>query len=189
MIRVARAGDAPAIAAIYAPIVAETTISFEERAPDAGEMAARIVRTLERYPWLVDERDGTVAAYVYASEHRSRAAYRWAVEVTAYADPAYRGRGIASVLYRTLFRVLAVQGFHAAFAGITLPNDASVALHRSVGFTPVGVFREIGWKHGAWRDTSWWQRTLGEPPAGDPVEPVPFAALDPRVVERALAGA
>lgn len=185
MIRVAGTGDAPGIAEIYAPIVVETAISFEELPPSAAEIADRVAATLARYPWLVDDRDGRVAGYVYASRHRSRAAYRWSVDVTAYVHAAHRGRGVGGALYRALFRLLAAQGYHAAFAGITLPNDASVALHRAVGFEPIGVYREVGWKHGAWHDTAWYRRPLGEAVAS-PGEPIPFPRLDAALVRRLL---
>jgi L-amino acid N-acyltransferase YncA len=183
IVRQARPDDARAFAAIYGPIVAETTISFEEVPPSEDEFRARIATVGETWPWLVGELDGTVLGYVYASRHRERAAYRWSVDVAAYVHADARGRGVASTLYRTLFRVLVRQGFHRAFAGITLPNDASIALHRSVGFELVGVYPQVGFKFGAWRDTSWWQRPLrdGEPSG----EPIPVAQLDAHALREA----
>src|SRR5947209_7654309 len=145
-LRLATPDDAAAIVEIYAPIVESTPISFEDDAPTVDEMRARIEKTLRTYPWLVAEDAGVLLGYVYASRHRERAAYRWSVEVTAYVGEAARGRGIASALYRALFRVLEGQGYRSAFAGIALPNEASVALHRAVGFTPIGVFHAIGYK-------------------------------------------
>jgi L-amino acid N-acyltransferase YncA len=159
--RMARAADAPAIAAIYAPIVEGTIISFEEVAPSADEMRSRIEAIAGTYPWLVAERAGGVLGYAYASLHNERAGYRWSVNVSAYVDAAARRQRVASSLYRALFRVLEAQGFHRAFAGITLPNDASVGLHRSLGFELVGVYPEVGFKLGAWHDTSWWHRSVG----------------------------
>jgi L-amino acid N-acyltransferase YncA len=183
IVRRARADDAAAFSAIYGPIVAETTISFEEVPPTEDEFRARIAAIGETWPWLVGEADGDVLGYVYASQHRERAAYRWSVDVAAYVRADARGRGVASTLYRTLFRVLAQQGFHRAFAGITLPNDASIALHRSVGFDLVGVYPEVGYKFGAWRDTSWWQRPLRD---GAPASaPIPIARLDARTLREA----
>jgi phosphinothricin acetyltransferase len=176
IVRRARPDDARAFAAIYGPIVAETTISFEEVPPSEDEFRARIAAIGETWPWLVGESDGVVLGYVYASQHRARAAYRWSAEVTAYVHGDARGRGVGSALYRTLFRVLARQGFHRAFAGITLPNDPSIALHKSVGFELVGTYAEIGFKFGAWRDVAWWQRPLRDGlPAGDPI---PVARLE-----------
>ena len=168
--------DAAACAAIYEPFVRETAISFEEDPPSEAEMARRIRDTLVRYPWLVAELDGALAGYAYASAHRERAAYRWAVDVTVYVDPAHQRRGIGRALYETLFERLAAQGFRMACAGITLPNPASVALHERVGFEPVGVYRRIGWKFGHWPDVAWYQRSLmpagGDPPA-EPRPPSP----------------
>lgn len=175
-IRLAVAGDAAAIAAIYAPSVEAALISFEEIAPSAAETRARIETTLQRWPWLVFEDGGAVLGFAYASRHRERAAYRWSVDVSVYVAAAGQRRGIGRSLYSALFRILREQGFHRAFAGIALPNDASIALHRSVGFTPVGVYREVGFKLGAWRDVSWWERPIA-PPGTPPREPIALADL------------
>lgn len=160
MLRPARLEDAHAITAIYRPIVESTTISLEERAPDELEIARRIADTTRHYPWLVAENDGAISAYAYASRHRERAGYRYSVDVSVYvADYARRG-GLASSLYAQLFTQLQERGFHRAFAGIALPNEASMALHRRCGFEPVGVYREVGYKFGRWLDVYWCQRTL-----------------------------
>jgi phosphinothricin acetyltransferase len=176
IVRVATPEDAEACRAIYAPVVVDTAISFETEPPDAAEMAARIARTLQTHPWLVAEADGEVLGYAYASPHRDRAAYRWSVDVTAYVAEAARSRGVGRALYKRLIRVLRLQGFAAAFGGITLPNPASVALHEAVGFKPVGVYPHVGYKHGRWRDTGWWGLVL-DPSEAEPQEPTPFAAL------------
>lgn len=169
--------DAAACAAIYAPYVRNTAISFEDHPPDVTEMRRRIEKLSARYPWLVAEDDGRVVGYAYASPHRARAAYRWAADVGIYVDSGHRGRGVGGALYRTLFEALSDQGLRMACAGITLPNPASVALHEKQGFQPVGVYRRIGWKAGAWHDVAWYQRPLA--PAGDaaPPEPGPPARL------------
>jgi len=184
VIRVATADDAAVVAEIYAPIVARTPISFEESAPNEGEMRARILKTVQTYPWLVWGAQN-VAGYAYAGAYRTRPAYRWSVEVSAYVCEEARGRGIARSLYAALFRLLCAQGFCRAFAGITLPNAASVALHRRCGFEPVGVFREAGFKLGAWHDTQWWQRGLRRNGAV-PEETTPFPLLEPALVEELL---
>jgi len=163
------ARDAAACARIYAPYVSDTAVSFEEAAPDADEMAARIARIGAAYPWLLAERDGAVAGFAYASPHRERASYRWAADVTVYLDPAHHRRGIGRVLYEELFALLRAQGVHVAVAGITLPNQASVGLHEALGFELVGVYRGIGYKLGAWRDVGWWQLRL-LPADGAPAE-------------------
>ena len=177
MIRLARPTDGAAIAEIYRPAVTERATSFELDPPDAAEMTQRIVKTLEKFPWLVTEKDGCVVGYAYAGAHRTRAAYQWSAEVSAYvAEDAHR-RGIGSMLYHALFRVLVLQGYHNAYAGITLPNAASEGFHRSVGFTPVGVFREIGFKFGKWHDVEWLERALVRRDDTPPAPPIPFELL------------
>jgi L-amino acid N-acyltransferase YncA len=167
--------DAAACAAIYAPSVRDGVSSFEYVAPDAEEMAARIAATGASRPWLVADLDGTIAGYAYASRHRERAAYRWASDVSVYVSADHRRRGVARSLYVALLDRLTGQGFRIACAGIALPNPASIALHASLGFQPVGVYRGIGFKHGRWWDVSWWQLSLGAtaPDDGAPPEPRP----------------
>jgi len=169
--------DAGACAAIYAPFVLRTPISLEEAAPSAGEMAGRIERVSATHPWLVAELGGALAGYAYASKHHERASYRWATDVAVYVEPAQHRRGLGSELYRALLALLARQGYHAACAGITLPNRASVGLHESLGFAPVGVYRRIGFKLGSWWDVGWWQLQLAPPDSGPPREPGPPLAL------------
>jgi phosphinothricin acetyltransferase len=165
--------DAAACAAIYAPSVRDGVSSFEDLPPDAGEMAARITATSASRPWLVAELEGTIAGYAYASRHRERAAYRWASDISVYVSAVYHRRGVARSLYVALLQRLADQGFRMACAGIALPNPASVALHESLGFTLIGVYRDIGFKMGRWWDVGWWQRSLshGRPEGGSPAEP------------------
>lgn len=160
VIRLARVEDAAGMLAIYAPIVRETTISFELEPPTLEEMQARIERTLERHPWLVYESDGDVCGYAYASRHRERAAYQWSADVSVYVAAAARRRGIARQLYTHLLGILEDLGYYSALAGIALPNPASVALHEAMGFQPIGIYRNIGYKLGAWRDVGWWQRVV-----------------------------
>jgi phosphinothricin acetyltransferase len=185
--RLATAEDAPAIAAIYAPYVRETIISFETEAADAAEIAGRIARIGQQYPWLAAYADGRLVGYAYACENRSRLAYRWSVDAAVYLDPSAQRQGIGSGLYRRLFALLGVQGYVNAFAGISLPNAASVALHEAMGFALIGVYRNVGYKLGAWRDVGWWQLALCEPPR-HASEPVAIGALGDGVVEAILAG-
>lgn len=181
-IRLARPDDAAAFVEIYAPIVRETPISFETEPPGVEAMRERIAQTLAAFPWLVEECHGLVAGYAYASKHRDRKAYQWSADVSCYVHPASRGRGVGKRLYTALLAILARQGFHAAFAGITLPNAASVALHESMGFERLGIYREVGYKSGAWRDVGWYQRLLGTP-AAEPPAPLPLPALGPRILD------
>ena len=165
------ASDADACAAIYAPHVEGSPVSFEERAPNAAEMAARIERYGASHAWLVAERDGQVAGYAYATAFNDRPAYRWSASVSVYVDEAARGVGVGRALYEALFERLRERGFRMACAGITLPNEASVGLHESLGFERIGVNRSIGWKHGAWRDVGWFQLQLAPAGEGPPPEP------------------
>ena len=165
-IRDARASDANALLDIYAPFVTGTAVSFELTPPTVAEFEARISSAQSQWAWLVAERGGEVVGYAYASAFRTRAAYRFTVETSAYVHPAHRGQGGPSALYRRLFEVLIEKGYCNAYAGIALPNDASVAFHKSLGFTPVGVFHRGGWKFGKWHDISWWEIALQDrPPA------------------------
>jgi phosphinothricin acetyltransferase len=170
--------DGADCSAIYAPAVADAATSFEEPpAPSPEAMAARITATSETHPWLVIEDGGRVRAYAYASEHRSRAAYRWAADVAIYVGDDYRRRGAGRRLYLALFDLMRRQGLVIACAGIAMPNVASVGLHEAVGFEAVGTYREIGWKAGAWRDVSWWQLRLSDAGDSPPAEPGPPVRL------------
>jgi phosphinothricin acetyltransferase len=160
--------DAAACAAIYAPSVTAGVASLEERAPDPREFADRIRIIQRTHPWLVAEIGGAVAGYAYASRHHERASYRWSADVTVYVSAEHHRRGVGSGLYERLFGLLTGQGIYEACAGITLPNDASVGLHESLGFEAVGVYRNIAYKFGGWRSVGWWQKTLRDRPDGDP---------------------
>lgn len=174
-IRVATPADAAAVQAIYAPIVRDTSISFEEQPPTAAEMAERIRTRLVRFPWLVGVDDaGRVNGYVYAGAHAERAAYRWSVDVTVYVREDCRRQRVAQVLYTRLFELLARLGYHQAFAGITLPNAASVGLHEALGFRPVARYAHAGFKLGRWHDVGYWQRELRAPGNAPPAEPTVF---------------
>jgi len=163
------AADATALAAIYAQSILKPT-SFELVAPSADEMAARVVAVLKRTPWLVLERDGVIAGYAYAALHRERAAYGWSVDTSVYIDAAHGRTGAGRALYRVLLTLLRLEGFYVAHAGITLPNAASVGLHESFGFEPVGVYRDVGFKLGAFHDVGWWRLAL-RPASGEPAPP------------------
>ena len=175
-IRVATGEDASAILAIYAPNVTQSYISFELEPPTLEEMRSRILGTLATHPWLVLDGERGLAGYAYASAHRERLAYQWSADVSCYVHPEARRRGVGQALYRALLRALAGQGYCNAYAGIALPNEASVRLHESVGFTPVGVYRGVGYKQGAWRDVGWWHCRLGELP-GNPAPPRRFSGV------------
>jgi phosphinothricin acetyltransferase len=165
--------DAGACAAIYAPHVEDGVTSFEERPPSAAEMAKRIERFAATHPWLVVEAGGEVRGYAYACQHRERAAYRWAADVSVYVAAGARGQGLGLRLYEELFERLRRQRFQVACAGITLPNPASTGLHARLGFVEVGVSRRIGWKRGSWHDVGWWELELMPASHEPPPEPLP----------------
>ena len=171
------ARDAAAVAAIYRPAVEESLASFEEVPPGAEEMAGRISTTLERTPWLVGAERGRVIGYAYAGPHRERAGYRWSVNISVYVAPRSQGRGVGRRLYDELLTVLRRQGFVNAYAGVTLPNEASVALHTAIGMRRVGVYERVGFKDDAWHDVAWYQLRLADP-VGTPPEPIALPRLE-----------
>ena len=169
-VRDATERDAPACAAIYAPYVTDTAVSFELEPPTAADMAGRIAAARNRHAWLLLEEAGRVVGCAYGLPFADRAAYRWACQTSIYLEVGRRRSGGGRVLYGALLARLAERGYRRAFAGMTLPNEASAGLHGALGFDPVGVYRRVGWKHGAWHDVAWVQRAIGadEDP---PVEP------------------
>lgn len=171
LIRHATPEDAAACLEIYGPFAEHTAVSFEERAPSMSEFAHRIERISRTHAFLVAEHEGAIAGFVYGGVHRQRPAYRWASEVSVYLAEGHRGRGLGRALYEALFALLQEQGYRILLAGVTTPNDASVALHRSLGFEELGLYRRIGWKAGAWRDVLWLSRPLGA--AVEETEPPP----------------
>jgi phosphinothricin acetyltransferase len=188
-LRLAQPGDAESIARIYAPNVEGSAISFEQDAPSPEQMRERVLATLQLTPWLVCERAGEVVGYAYASRHRERAAFRWSLEASVYVAASERRRGVGRALYASLFAILRRQGFCAVHALITLPNEPSVRLHEAFGFLPVGVYRAVGFKLGAWRDVGSWQLEL-TPRSGVPAEPTPLQRLEasaPGVVAEGIA--
>jgi L-amino acid N-acyltransferase YncA len=173
-IRDAVASDATQILAIYAPFVTDTAVSFEFEPPDEDEICRRIAEVQTKYPWLVWDNDGRVLGYAYASSHRARLAYQWSVEVSVYVHGDALRSGIAKKLYEELFERLRRHGYYNAFAGITLPNPASVGFHEAMGFQPVGIYPKIGYKQGEWHDVGWWSLRLRD----DESEPAPPKSPD-----------
>ena len=158
-IREARDSDFTDIAAITNHYITTSAIHFAYE-PMAAEALAETWRAHARHPWLVVEDGGAVAGYAKAGVWRERAAYQWTCEVGLYVAPELRGRGLGRALYAALLDACTARGFRSAIAGITLPNDASVALHERFGFVSVGVVREAGFKHGRWHDVAFFQKQL-----------------------------
>lgn len=190
VIRLATPADAPAIAAIYAPYVTDTAISFELEPPTPEAIAARITAILERGPYVVAEVDGMVVAYAYASRFRDRPAYDWTAESTVYVERSLHRTGLGRAVMEAVLRVLRLQGFRLVIAGITPPNPGSIGLHSALGFAPVGTFASVGWKAGAWHGVEFVALELaprrdGEVPA--PIRPLPDLLGTPEL-ERAVCG-
>jgi L-amino acid N-acyltransferase YncA len=178
-IRLATPDDAEQVQAIYAPYCL-TPISFEAEPPSVEEIRGRLAKVLDQYPWLVCEAGGEILGYAYATRHRERAAYRWSVDTTVYIRQGRQRRGVGRALYTSLLTMLPLQGYVNAYAGVTLPNPASVGLHEAMGFQLVGVYRQVGFKCGAWHDVAWFQRPLqprpGEPPTPSRLEEIQHTA-------------
>ena len=159
-VRHAQYGDAAAIAQVYGPYVEQSTASFEDVAPDAVEVLGRM-QAPPRLPWLVaDDHDRGVVGFAYEATHRQRAAYRWSVDCSVYIAAEAQRRGTGRLLYGELLSFLSHLGYLRAYTGIVLRNPASVRLHESVGFEPVGVYRQVGYKQGAWHHVGWWELSL-----------------------------
>lgn len=177
-IRTATPADAAGMLPIYAPHVLHDAITFETTVPSVEEFEDRINKGLQKFPWLVCEEEGSIAGYAYASTHREREAYQWTCESSVYVHGKYTGRGIGSGLYGVLFQLLKLQGLVNLYAGITLPNEASVALHKKCGFTAFAGYDNIGYKLGKWHKVGWWKLQLNEYNL-TPSPPLLFSHLNP----------
>jgi L-amino acid N-acyltransferase YncA len=140
--------------------IEHTPVHFGVHPLSTHEFRAMWQSGREKYPWLAAAIDGHFAGYAKASRWREREAYQFTAEVGLYIESPFHGQGVGRALYGELLKRLHQAGFHTAVGGVTLPNEASVRLHESMGFTKVGVFREVGRKFDAWHDTGWWQIVL-----------------------------
>ena len=184
--RPARLADAAALAAIHAPYAAETAVTFQVEPSTESMFRHKIQEISPRYPFLVCEEEGRIAGFAYAAAFRTKEAYQWDVELTVYLARDCQGKDIGSGLYQRLLTLLRAQGFAAAYACVTVPNEASDALHRRFGFREVGRFPASGYKLGRWHDVVWYHLPLGELPDPPPA-PLPFSALPAEKVSEALA--
>jgi phosphinothricin acetyltransferase len=176
IIRFATEQDAEQVLEIYAPFCEYSPVSFEVQPPTYDEMQQRIAKVLQKLPWLVCERDGEVLGYVYATPHRDRTAYQWAVDVSVYIHEAVRRSGVGRALYTSLFKILVLQGYYSAYAGVTLPNTASERLHKVMGFQFIGIYQGVGYKCGAWHDVVWYELSL-QPRTPNPKPPININVL------------
>jgi L-amino acid N-acyltransferase YncA len=159
-IRLIDESDASDVLEIYKPYVLNTIISFEYEVPTLSEFLQRIKTNTADYPWLVCLWDGKIIGYAYGSKHRYRTAYQWSPEATVYLSPGIHRKGIGRLLYETLFSLLRLQGHFNVYAGVGLPNEKSVDFHKASGFEEIGIFKKVGYKHGNWHDTQWFQLHL-----------------------------
>ena len=162
--------DIAAIAAITNYYITTSAIHFAYEPVPESQILGYWKSHRDRFPWLVIEDAGQVVGFAKSGTWRDRAAYAWTAETGVYLADGARGRGLGRRVYLALLDELARRGFRSAVAGITLPNDASAALHVSLGFEPVGTFRDVGWKLGMWRDVAFWQKRFATDAAG-PIEP------------------
>jgi len=173
IIRLVHTDDCVSLLDIYGPYIADTTVTFEYEIPDADAFKERIRNISGTYPWLVCELNGKIVGYAYASRHRERAAYQWSVDLSVYMDPEYHRNYIAKALYSALTKILKLQGYYNAYAGITLPNEKSERFHESFGFKLIGVYENVGYKFGKWLDVGWyWLKIaehIDEPPNPKPI--------------------
>lgn len=182
-LRLARPDDASAVLAIYGPIVVSSPATFEVVVPSEAEVRRRIEDTLANWPWVVcEEEEGALHGYAYAARHRERWAYQWSADVSVYVAPQAHRRGVGRALYTAVFDILRLQGYCNAYAGITLPNAASVGLHEALGFSHLGVYRRVGYKLGEWHDVGWWHRPIRPlPEAPEPPSPMSMLAATAEV--------
>lgn len=183
-IRMARAADAAAIAAIYAQYIA-TPVTFEYQLPETGEMVSRIEETLAEYPFLVAEDQGRLLGYACAHRQMARAAYQWNAELSIYLDGSATSQGIGARLYQALMELLRLQGVRTVYGGVTVPNEKSRRLHLSLGFQCVALYHNTGYKSGAWHDVEWFEKQL-LPYAADPQPVTPITAIDEDLICKVL---
>ena len=182
-IRRATEADAEALRSIYAPYVADTTITFEYEVPSVSEFAGRIRAFGAEYPYLVCESDGEAIGYAYADRVRERAAYDWDVEPSVYLRQGTHGRGIGTVLLACLVELLEMQGIRHLYSCVTMPNEKSVRMQKKLGFEDAGRWQDSGWKFGAWHDVAWFQKHIG---AGEPRPVTPFPELDDKEIQKTI---
>jgi L-amino acid N-acyltransferase YncA len=175
-LRAAKVSDAESIAKIYAPYVVTNAVSFETRAPTAGEMKKRIGFGDGLYPWIVACEGDVLLGYAYAKPFRPGPTHRFGVEIAVYVAGDLEGKGIRRTLVTSLLATLTEQNFTQAICTLMTPNDKLIQLYESVGFRRAGAYREVCYKNGQWSDIGLWQRELSE--AGSPPDEIkPFTEV------------
>ena len=185
-IRFAGVEDSRACLQIYSQYI-DTPITFEYTLPDVSAFSDRIRQVTAIYPWLVYEENGQIWGYTYAHRQMEREAYQWNAELTVYLDQRYTSRGIGKQLYSVLLTLLKHMGIQTVYAGVTLPNEKSVGLHKSLGFRMTGIYYRTGYKCGKWHDVAWFEKALSVGyPTPQPILPLPEA--DPEKLKMFLRG-
>lgn len=186
-IRIAQPGDAQAILDIYAPFITDTAITFVSTLPSVEDVRDKMMATKKNYPYLVCAIDERVVGFAFADKSRPHEAYQWNAELSVYVNPEFHGRGIATALYTALFQILKAQGFCNLYALITLPNEASIALHKHFGFKELAVHKDDGYKMGAWRDVLWMVYRIESVADSEAHRaPIPLSKLRDNEIETAL---
>lgn len=170
-IRPFRIEDSSSILEIYAPFITNGGVSFETTVPPLPDFEIRLKTIAAKYPFLVAEIDHKVAGYAYAGLHRDRDAYKWIVETSVYLHPDFRKQGLGEQLYQQLFDILQQRNFVWAYAGITQPNESSMALHTKMGFSVFATYLNAGWKNGQWYDVVWLRKPVNQA-SSPPPEPI-----------------
>lgn len=189
-IRAATIDDAKEILEIYAPYVKKTAITFEYDVPSLEEFTGRIKRILQKYPYIVAEKDGEMLGYAYTGTFVGRAAYDWAVEVTIYLKENKRKMGLGRKLYHVIEEICKAQNITNLNACIGYPEfedeyltKNSVQFHAHLGYSMVGKFHKCGYKFGRWYDMVWMEKIIGTHDSV-PAPLVSFPDLDTEVLQR-----
>jgi L-amino acid N-acyltransferase YncA len=162
-IRPATAADEVDILRIYGPFVTDSSVTFVSTVPTPEEFHEKMARVARRFPYLVCTINGEVAGFAFAAEERPHDVFQWNTELSVFLDPRFHRKGVATALYTALIQILKVQGFYNLYAAISLPNDASIALHRHFGFEDRCRYERSGFKMGQWHDLVWMHLRLSQP--------------------------
>ena len=152
--------DVGEVLEIYTPYVRNTAITFEYEVPSLEKFSERVHHYTEQYPWIVAKDHGMIAGYAYASVYRGREAYQWGCELSVYVRSEFQGIDLGRTLYSALLDLLTLQGYYTVYGVVTLPNAASMALHKQLGFIIEGIQKNSGYKLGEWHDTAILSRSL-----------------------------
>ncbi len=184
MIRFAAISDSPALLNIYSQYI-DTPITFEYTLPTREEFAERIRTISQAYPYLVWEENGSIAGYAYGHKHKERETYQWNAELSIYLDRSHTSKGLGTKLYTALMEILKLQGVRTVYGFVTVPNEKSEGLHRSMGFCQSGLSRNTGYKCNAWHDVACFEKALA-PYGSNPAPVLPIGKIPRERLEQIL---